>query len=434
MTSHSTTRARFRAPFDYPRILGAYVAASAISDAWMLIDSADCGTLRAEVIQDNHDWFANIIGPDGRYRIASTGMCPTSAILDRSELLGRQIGELASREGGILFVYPASVAAMVGVDYRAVLARMDRSGIQMPILVVDPLDALGNWVDGYQQILETVARSIDLSGRSLEGGTVALVGNLFDRYEGDCTANVAELERLLAGLGLRTVSTWLSGTTVDRLADVARAETLVALPFSGRSADILAGRTGARVVRAPLPLGLSATWDFLGRIGDATGRSALTRPFIEKEMGAVYDRLGKAVVQHILHREFLVCAEATLAVALAGFLQELGGDIRLLAAAGDSSSIPASLTAGRVLAAADMEELRDAIAEAAGDASQPPVLIGNQRAIVAASSRSVVPVPFGFQSGGIHCLTPTPYLGVSGAVSLVERIAKASALEQLRRA
>ncbi|MBM4356037.1 MAG: hypothetical protein FJ109_19985, partial [Deltaproteobacteria bacterium] len=262
MTGTHPSRSRFRAPFDYPRILGAYVAAAAIPDAWMLVDSADCGTLRAEVLQDNHDWFANVIGTDGRYRIASTGMCPTSAILDRTELLGRQIEELAAREGGALFVYPASVAAMVGADYRNVIRSLARRQL-MPVLVVDPLDSLGPGVDGYQQVLETLAARIDLAGRTPRAGTVAIVGYLFDRYEGDNEANLAELMRLLSGLGLETTSVWLSGRPVAELADAACAETLIALPFAGRAADILSGRTGARVIRTGLPLGLGATCEWL---------------------------------------------------------------------------------------------------------------------------------------------------------------------------
>jgi len=434
MSQGGTVRTSYRAPFDYPRILGAYVAASAIPDAWMLIDSADCGTLRAEVIQDNHDWFANIIGPDGRYRIASTGMCPTTAILDRSELLGQQIGSLAARGGGALFIYPASVAAMVGVDYRAVLARFERGALKMPVMVVDPLDALGNWVDGYEQVLETLARDIELAPRAIEPGSVALIGNLFDRYEGDCTANVAELVRLLEGLGLSVVSVWLSGTSVAGLAEVARAETLLALPFAGRSAEILASRTGARVVRTGLPVGLSATWSWLRSVGEAVGRTSEARQLVEKEGLGVYRLLGKAVVQHILHREFFICAEATLGVALSGMIRELGGDVRVLALGGDSAGEVPPEAAHRILAAADLEELRSTLAGELPHCAQAPILLGNQRAIVASSSLKVLPVPFGFQAGGIHCLMPTPYLGVAGTVSLVERIANASALDQLRRA
>ncbi|MBM4354969.1 MAG: hypothetical protein FJ109_14480 [Deltaproteobacteria bacterium] len=184
--------------FGYPRVLGAYLGVNAVPDIWMLVDSADCATLRAEMIQDNHDWNSTLLSADGRHRIANTGLCPESVVLDRRELMAAQMMAIGRQPGSMLLAYPSAVASMVGVDYDSIYRRVeDRMG--MPVVTIRPVEALGDWCSGYAQVMEAVAQNVKLPEVGRRPGAVAIVGYLWDRSEGDHEANVAELGRMLSG-------------------------------------------------------------------------------------------------------------------------------------------------------------------------------------------------------------------------------------------
>ncbi len=420
----------FAAPFGYPRVLGAYLAINAVPDTWMLVDSADCATLRAEIIQDNHDWQATLITEDGKYRIAGTGVCPHGIVLDRREMLAEQIEVIAREPGALLFVYPAPITALLGIDYRNIVDS-NRERLGMKTVVVDPVDSVGNWVAGYGDMMALLARHIELpSGVRPEAGKVAVVGYMWDRNEADHAASVAELERLLAGIGLECVSVWLSGKPTTDLARVAEAGTLLALPCGGSAAQVLAGRTGARVIDLPLPVGLEATVEWLRRVGEAVDAAPEAERFIEEEARAAYALLSKAVVRHLVERPFVICLEATLGAALCAMVEEMGGEVPLLATTGEK--LPAgAVPAARVLENPTVEALRGELKWLSRKLPRMPVLIANERGLTASAGGRYARVPLGFQSGGVHALFDAPFLGFKGTVSLVDRIGNAIALAEL---
>jgi len=422
----------FAAPFSYPRILGGYVAVNAVPDVWMLVDSADCSTLRAEIIQDNHDWNSTLITEDGRYRIASSGVCPNTIVLDRRYDLGEQIAVVGSGEGAFLFVCAAPVTALVGVDYRSIIAKVEER-LAMKALVVDPVDSVGDWVSGYTQILEMLAENIELPGGTQRGEAVALVGYLWDRNEADHSASVEEMRRLIRGLGLDPVSVWLSGAPTTELARVSEASTIVALPYCGRAADILAARTGGSVVHLDLPIGLQGTIGWVEQLAAQTGRTAEGKKLVGREAPAHYELVAKAVLRHFMNRDFAICTEANLSVGLARMVREFGGVVKLLATAGASLPSSAHELAETIVENGTMEAIRRELASMSESGDSNPVLIGNERAIAVAESERIVVVPLGFQASGIHHLYDSPFLGFSGTLSLVDRIVNAIALEEIRR-
>ena len=421
----------FGAPFGYPRILGAYLAVNAMPDTWMLVDSADCATLRAEIVQDNHDWLATLITENGHYRIASTGVCPHTIVLDRRGILAEQFSEVAKEGGAFMFIYPAPVTALVGIDYRNILA-----SIEIPegttALVVDPVDSVGNWVAGYSHMMEMVARHLHLPERvDKRPGTVALVGYLWDRNEADHEASVAELRSLLVDMGLATTSVWLSGCASAQLQRVAEAETILALPYGRLAARILAERTGARVIDVDLPVGLDATVAWVESLSAALGLASSACAAMELAAGRAYRRASKAVMRHMVNRTFAICTETVLASKLAAMIVELGGEVKLLATAGESLSPEERELAELVLENPTMEQVSGALLEVAGGAQGWPVLLGTERAIAAAQPGSFAVVPIGFQAGGTHHLYPAPFVGFGGALSLLDRIGNAIALREL---
>ncbi len=408
--------------FGYPRVVGAYLGVNAVPDLWMLVDSADCATLRAEMIQDNHDWNSTLISADGKHRIANTGLCPESVVLDRRELMAAQMAAIGRQEGAMLLAYPSAVASMVGVDYDSIY-RTVKDRMRMPVVTIRPVEALGDWCSGYAQVLEAVAENVALPGAQLRPGTVAVIGYLWDRNEADHEANVAELKRMLAGAGLELVSTWFSGCPTRELARVAEASVLVSLPHGGRGAEILAGKTGARVVSTGLPIGLSASSEWLRTVSAASGDEYLARAesWLASELRSCYLKLRKAVSRWFVNREFLVCTESHLAAAVTRMLREMGGVVRLVALSGPSVEVDAGAS-GSVLHAPSLRELWLETKRVTEAAQRLPVLIANEQAVGSIATLAVGGVFLGFQSPGMHCLFDSPYLGLRGTLCLTDRI------------
>ncbi len=420
----------FGAPFGYPRVLGAYLAVNAVPDTWMMVDSADCATLRAEIVQDNHDWLGTLITESGHYRIASSGVCPHTIVLDRRDVLAEQFSVVAREGGQFLFVYPAPVTALVGIDYRSILA-----GVDIPeetiALVVDPVDSVGNWVAGYSHMMALMAQHLPLPERTRpDPGTVALVGYLWDRNEADHEASVAELKGLLAGLGLTTTAVWFSGEPCEQLQRVAQAQTILSLPYGRDAARILAARTGARLVEVSLPVGLEGSVAWVESLAQALSLGRPSLIAMQEAARRSYLRASKAVMRHIANRTFAIATEATLAAGLAEMVQEMGGDVALLATAGEP--LQDGVAKGAVLLEnGTMAQVTRALEGVAETADGWPVLLGCERGIAAAPAGRYAVVPIGFQGGGIHHLYPTPFLGFGGALSLLDRIGNAIALKEL---
>lgn len=411
--------------FGYPKIVGAYLAVNAIPDVWMLIDSPDCGTLRSEMIQDNHDWNSTLISPDGRHRVANTGVGPDAIALDRRQRLASQMLAIGKEEGSYLFVYPAAAVSLIGADYDAVW-RTVSDRMRMKVVAVKQVQALGQWVSGYGLMLEELARCIQPPAGwkpgDLDPRKVAVVGYLWDRNEADHAANVAELGRLLAGAGLELATVWLSGKPTADLSRVFGAGTLVELPYAGDAARILAERTGAQVVSTGLPVGLSATRSWLMAVAGAAGSGAQAEAWLASQMPEYYRALAKPVTRWFAHREFLVCTEGHLAAAVAGMLREMGGVVRLVATSGPSPAVDLG-GMGIVLHSPDLMQLSKAIHEVSQSASLAPVLVANEQAISILSTIPLAGVFLGFQSPSVHHVYPAPFMGLEGALCLTDKLA-----------
>jgi len=386
----------------------------------MLVDSPDCAVLRAEMIQDNHDWNADLIRQDGRHRIAGTGVGPDTIVVDRRKQLAAQIQAIGRQTGEWLFIYQTPVAAMVGTDYAAI-CRSVQQDIRMRAVSVPPLEAGTDWVSGYAQICEIVASRVQLEKLTIDSDIVAIAGYMWDRNEADHTANLAEIERMLSAIGLRLGAVWLSGRPTPHLASVASAGTVLEFPYAGRTARLLAERTGAKVVPVGLPVGLEGTVEWMRTVAAATGRQAEAEKWLAAEVPRCYEAVCKPVLRFIQNRDFMVCTDGILAAAVARLVSELGGRVRLLAGAGPLPHVDIG-PAGKLLDAVDCRTLGIEIHRIYESSNRIPVLVGNEPAMCSITSLPVASVPLGFQSAVCHHLFDAPFMGLRGTLCLVDQI------------
>ena len=406
--------------FAYPRIMGVYLAVNALPDLWMLVDSPDCASLRGEFIQLNHDWNSSLLSQDGRHRIASTGVSPDSIALDRRENLAAQLRQIAQAGGNFICVATTAISSLVGVDYEAIYRAMDDVGPQY--LSLRSVDSLGDWVSGYCQVLEAMAVEIHLEQVPLDPDQIAIVGYLWDRNEADHRANLSEMKRLLATLGLRVSCVWLSGEPSTDLARVASAATIIEMPYAGNAARSLAARTGAGIVRTDLPIGVEATLRWLEEIATATNRQdALTTARAEADELAQV--LFQPATRFFAGREFAICTEGYLAAGLTAFVTEMGGEVRLLATSGREPQVSAQTD--EHLHAPPLPQLGSRLRAVFEQAGGLPVFVGNEQAAATVHTVPYAAVFLGFQSPGIHRLYDSPFLGFRGALWLTDQIVNA---------
>jgi hypothetical protein len=261
-----------------------------------------------------------------------------------------------------------------------------------------------DWVDGYARALAAVAGALPLaSGIHPDPNRVVVVGALVDRLEPDALADLAELDRLLEGLGFETGASWPCGKGPDELARAAGAGILVSLPYGRDAARILAERTGASLVEAPLPLGLPGTIAFIEVVAAATGRELAAGSLVDRELARLIPDLQWLVPHSLLHRRIGVAGDAIVVNALVPFLEELGCHVMEIAttgACGDGASVSIP-----VLRPESMD-----------------LCIGPRPVFEASLRAGVAGFEFGFPSTGNHPIHGLPRLGFPGAAAMVEGI------------
>jgi nitrogenase molybdenum-iron protein alpha/beta subunit len=411
-------------------VIGAYVAVNAIRDAYLLVDAPDCAHLKTQYLQGNHDWFSSLTRTDGYHRVANTDLHPWKMVAARDASVEAQLRRLAEHAGcGVALVTSLPMATITGLDYDR-LARRVASATGKPAANL-PADGLtGDWLDGYAATLDVLARTLPLDPSRRRSSSVAIVGHLMDRNEGDQLANVAELRRLVEALGLRVASIWLSGGSTAELRAVEEASLVVSLPYGRSAARTLAKRLDVPLVETDLPLGLDGTERWLREVAGAAGAGARLPAVLDAELGRAAPRVEWVIPYHLLHRRMVFVGDPHLGLALSGLADELGMEVEHYFVLNRKAHAKALIERAGA-AAVTCDPKRDAF-----NAAFQPMLAEGRCDVVVTNATCVSPGPpqvatveLGFPSFYTHALDDRPFLFSRGFLGLVERI-----LNELRRA
>jgi len=318
--------------------------------------------------------------------------------------------------------------AVTGRQYEMILKRL-REKIDKPIIYVKPGSMAGDWLIGYSAVLESLAEQIPIRKRpTLRKNSVAIVGYLRDRLEADHQANLEEIKRLLAGLSLDLKVCWLDGSDSASLSEICEVGTIISLPYGRRSAEIMAKRTGAKLVECELPIGLDGTSRWLRQIGAGTGRESEAEALIERELAYVVPRLRWVLPHSLFEKGIALIGDPHLVKALTTATTELGARVELAViwaqvdddfemVEGDQS----------VLVFPDLDQLHR---EFTGlqKKHKLDLLVTNSQALTMLLHLEVAAIPFielGFASYHTHALYDCPYFGYRGTLQLVERMTNA---------
>ncbi|MBI5238877.1 MAG: hypothetical protein HY926_00250 [Elusimicrobia bacterium] len=408
---------------NFPTLLGVYLAVNAIPDAYILGDGPDCLIYKSHFIHGRHDLASTLLRISGRHRVAFSNVCSRGVVKEHDEIIRRQLRTIDGlKESGLVFVTALPMCSITGVDYGRIIRSL-AGRLQKPAIDLPPDSLIGDWLDGYGQVLSALVRGLGFDGKAKARKgppkKAVIVGYFMDRNEADHLGNLAELRRMLSALGLETVSVWLGGEPAAALKRAAEADLVVSLPYGRAAARALARAAGAKLVETELPFGLPKTERFLRDVGKAAGRAKQAEAFIASELSRVVPRLKWIAPQYFLNRRVAFMGDPYLFEGFLDIAEDLG--LKMEGAIVRSKGIPA---AGH--------EERPFSVLCAPRSSSPEV-----RRIVQAPLDLFVTcwceqdfhglrfptLEFGFPSYRSHALYERPFLGANGMLAFVERMA-----------
>ncbi|OGR69685.1 MAG: hypothetical protein A2089_01170 [Elusimicrobia bacterium GWD2_63_28] len=415
-------RAKFPKTYTLPYQLGVYLAVNAVPDACLVLDGLNCSLAKADLLAGSHDLNSTLLSPLGLHRVVATMSGPLPQQDNPEKKLAASL-EAAARSGryGAVLVNGLPYLNLAGMDYDGAASAVTGG---CPVRAVPALSLDEDWLDGYDRALEALVSALPARRTPKKKLSVALVGYLYDRDEGDHRANLAEIKRLLGLAGLELACVLPGGTPFKTWEKALSAQVIVSLPYGRRAAARLAAATGAKLLETGLPSGLAGTSAWLQAVRVAAGLKGPLPPALVAEERAAAQSVSQAL-SALAGQDLLFAGDPHLYLAVAGIARELG--LRVTAAFLNSRSrpLPRGSAAELLLFSPPVEAAAVALA-GLGEYSRPALAVCDYFARAEGLCGSSSPVELGFPSYTRHCLQPEPFLGYAGSTALAGRLLNAA--------
>jgi len=432
---------RYAARTSHGGLTGVSVACHAIADSHLVMHvGVGCKNKATHLL--GHDWERHCLLRHGWTEISDAELVKGAA-----SRIGPYVRSWRDRMGaGFVCVVSSTALDLTGDDIVAQVV-LAAATSPAPVELVRTRNGADEY-EGYAEVILKVAGAVDWSGPP-DPRTVSILGYWFDRYEGDHSGILVQLDGMLKGIGLRLGPVLFSGRAYRDYLAAGRAQTVVALPYASPVlADLepLCRRRGRSLTSADLPIGLRASTRWLEAVGSAAGVepsmvSRYTSAREEKAMSSLRKMRGRWSALRVA-----VFAEAPLAAGLCGLLDELGLRPVLVGLRGSSMGGEGSLREvldrnGTVLpedcvvvedtsllsVRAACEDLLsrkgvDGFIGSATELNAVTAALGASGPGPASGDRGPFMLEMGFPCSEYHALQQMPFMGYGGAVSFAQRL------------
>ena len=401
-------------PLSHTGLFGVFLGVHAIDGALNILHTGvGCkGKTQRQIVQ--HD-----LGREAHARVGWTELREEDLIRVPSAVLQRSTVELYRRRSPeIMLVTASSAVEFTGGDLAAEVRKL-QDQVDCPVCLIPKSAYQSDLYAGYAAVIEQLLRLVPWKQAPAEKPTLSLVGYHFHRHEMEQAANLNELKRLTEALGGDLGPTFLGGEPLKALMGAHASSALRRLPYAGMPAEELGRLTGRRVVSAGLPLGLSATGEWLQQAGSALGADPKrVKQVIEREEARA--GRGLEIARRVLSGKRLgIVADTPLAEGLSSLASELGLDVVLTVTLDRSLKGPAA--GAGVVGDPTLKRLRELAGEIEMDLAVRPSL-----ALEGSAWDKVPAVECGFPASRKHFVYPLPELGYTGAVALAQRLMDAA--------
>jgi nitrogenase molybdenum-iron protein alpha/beta subunit len=415
-------------PLPHTGLFGVFLGVHAVGDALHVLHTGvGCkGKTQRQLV--DHD-----LGREAHAQVGWTELGEEDLIRDVAVRLREAVPELQRRRrAAALFVTASTAVELTSTDMALETERLE-SELGVPVVWLPGVATAADLYAGYGAVVRALVERVDWRISSADGPVVSLVGNLFHRYEHEQAANLAELRRLVEGLGARLGPTFLAGESYDTLQRAHAARLLVRLPYAGMDVDDLSTVTSREVCGLGLPLGLRATGAWLRGVAAALGVvSSRVEALVSAREARVAPRMDLAR-RRLGGRRLAIVADTPLAAGWVLLAQELGLDVPLVVlldrTLGGEASLRAQVAAvggevssgTRVVETPSLLELRGL----AGADHDPPPFDLVVRPDLSLADTAWAPLPTletGFPASHKHFVFPLPELGYNGTLALTQRL------------
>lgn len=417
----------FNIPYTYiaPYLDGVYLAINAIPDSFLVYHAHDCGYHKAEKITAHHDLFSTLLRVDQLKRIARTNIDSKEYILGGEDKLSMKILQVFERhKPEMIFVARSNIVLVSGEDVESVIEDLKtKHGI--PLVLIPGKNIELNYIAGYYDTVKSLLAEIPLEKASDKGGTVALVGYIFDRNEGDHRGNISEMKRMLAGIGVPPNIVFLDGSSVKQMKSSPAPDVVMDLTEGEVGGQEFAGRFNADYFTIGVPLGIQGTIRWIENLAHHLNLGKAAREFIDHELSALIPMLQWLLPKYFYGKSALVCADHVFLPLMIEFLKELGFHIAGTICTTDAQSLKADATISHddedKFLPIHLNELKNLVTKYA-HAGKVDLMIGNSIIHQFVKDIAVAFVEMGYPSSFHHSIHQAPFLGFNGVRTLVERI------------
>ena len=405
---------------------GVYLASHAITDALCMCHASVGCKVKTQYHLSRHDAAANSYA-----RRRYSQFIDEDLINGSTEQLEQEIRAWHDRQkSGVVVIDGSTPISLQAQSMAGVIERMEKlTGVHVVHVAARNYDE--DLYAGYALTIGTLLRRMDFGGGAArrKADEVCIVGNLFDRYEGDSIGNVAELRRMLAALGFRAPAIFFSGEPYAELCRAPEARSFLVMPHGASQLRTLEqlGPTGVDHVKTGLPMGLGGTKAWLRIVGAHLGVADRAEAFITSESARLKNHFEVARRQ-LGRRRFALFCEGERAAGLLATHIEVGMTPTLVGllhlSAGGRAAVERELAEhyGITLPpSVRWLENPTPVAVRECDLGGAEVVIGTtiERELLVNEPKPWV--EFGYPSELRHFLAPAPYLGFEGALRLLEQ-------------
>lgn len=406
-------------------MVGVYVAINAIHDAYLLVEGPDCTYMKTYYVQGNQDYLSSLTSLSGFHRIANTALHPSQMAKSREEHISSMLLKMGKeKETGCVMITSMPCSYITGVDFER-LCRSVSENTGKPVIHIPGKSLSNDWLKGYEETLIAIANQIKFEKPTPKGDNVAIVGYLYDRNEEDNKGNIRELTRLLHNLGLNLISVWAGGQNFAEFETIKNAGTIISFPYGRSAAKILAQRLKLRLLETDLPFGLTATENWIRKLGNFFGREVQAEKLIDNELKKIIPKLEWVIPFLFQNRNFGYIGDPYLINGLAEIMEMIGGTLKFAIITNrktylefvnlknNSTTILIEPTANTI----------SNFYNTYGRNNEIDCMITNNTGLDFISPQQHAIVEFGFPAYNVHALYDRPYLGFKGFLAFIDTMA-----------
>lgn len=427
---------------------GVYLATHGISDALCMCHASVGCKVKTQYHLVDHDGVADAHNRRRYSQFIDEDLIEGSTAQLEDEIRAWQ----ARRKSALVVIDGSTPISLQAQSMKPVITRMEEvTGAH--VVHVDTRNYDDDLYVGWAQTIGALLKRQEWPGE-VRDDEVSVLGYPFDRYEADNTANVAELRRLLFGLGLKARSIAFAGEDYATFQQVVHARSHILLPYAHSQAKVLR-KLKRDKLKVGMPMSLGGTKRWLSAVG---AHLDIPQKRVEQVIGRETQRtkpLFELAHRKLRGKRFAAFGDAPRVAGIVATLMEVGmvpvtigvlhfslggrAEVQAWLAEHHDVAVPGFVQwledpTPRELEALCKDPNRrrqpDDLMDDQNDAKGPDN-VGLQHAHVGIGTtieRELLAgarlpwVELGFPSEGHHCLFPSPSLGFNGALHLLQRV------------